>query len=97
MITIETICRIADLAQISLSEAERKAALEKLQQVIKLVDGITATPTEGVLPLSHPFAGMSQPLRADVVTETNIRDTLQTQAPAVAAGFYVVPAVMGES
>jgi aspartyl-tRNA(Asn)/glutamyl-tRNA(Gln) amidotransferase subunit C len=43
--------------------------------------------------MAHPLDA-AQRLRADVVTESDERDELQKNAPAVADGFYLVPKVI---
>ncbi|MGM7368829.1 Asp-tRNA(Asn)/Glu-tRNA(Gln) amidotransferase subunit GatC, partial [Acinetobacter baumannii] len=44
-------------------------------------------------PLKSPFDN-PQPLRADVVTESNHRDEYQAVAPATQDGLYLVPRVI---
>ena len=43
--------------------------------------------------MAHPV-NAAQRLRADVVTETDERDRIQQNAPAVEDGFYLVPRVI---
>ena len=43
--------------------------------------------------MAHPL-GMTQPLRADVITEPDRRDEYQANAPAVRDGLYLVPKVI---
>lgn len=97
MVTIDDITKISTLAQINLSTIEKQAATDKINQIVKLIDQINIADTEGIAPLSHPFSGMSQRLRDDVVTAVDQRDALQAHAPAVMAGLYLVPPVMGEN
>ncbi|MGM9451283.1 Asp-tRNA(Asn)/Glu-tRNA(Gln) amidotransferase subunit GatC, partial [Klebsiella sp. K47] len=47
----------------------------------------------GVEPLKSPF-DHPQPLREDVVSETNHRDEYQAIAPQVQDGLYLVPRVI---
>ncbi|MEQ8515080.1 MAG: Asp-tRNA(Asn)/Glu-tRNA(Gln) amidotransferase subunit GatC, partial [Chromatocurvus sp.] len=44
-------------------------------------------------PLSNPLDA-HQPLRADIVTESDRRDDFQAIAPAVENGLYLVPKVI---
>jgi aspartyl-tRNA(Asn)/glutamyl-tRNA(Gln) amidotransferase subunit C len=44
--------------------------------------------------MAHPLAGQSQRLRADTVTETDLHEKYQANAPSVQAGLYVVPRVI---
>ena len=49
--------------------------------------------TDSIAPMSHPFDG-TQVLRSDVITEQNSRDELQTLAPSVEKGLFLVPKVL---
>lgn len=57
------------------------------------MDTLKAIDTEGVEPLKSPF-DHPQPLRQDVVSETNHREEYQAVAPATEAGLYLVPRVI---
>ena len=50
--------------------------------------------TANVVPMAHPLAGLAQRLRTDAVTETDHHEEYQPNAPAVAAGLYLVPKVI---
>ena len=43
--------------------------------------------------MAHPL-DMTQPLRADTVTESDRREEFQANAPAVRDGLYIVPRVI---
>lgn len=90
--------RLANLAQLELSEAQAAATLAKLNGIFALVEQMKAVDTAGIEPLSHPIAAF-QPelalrLRADEVTEPNRRDDYQQGAPATQDGLYLVPKVI---
>jgi aspartyl-tRNA(Asn)/glutamyl-tRNA(Gln) amidotransferase subunit C len=90
--------RLANLAQLELSEAQAAATLTKLNGIFALVEQMQAVDTAGIEPLSHPIA-VFQPelalrLRADEVTEPNRRDDYQQGAPATQDGLYLVPKVI---
>ena len=44
--------------------------------------------------MAHPLADQVQRLRADEATEADHHETYQRNAPAVAAGLYLVPKVI---
>ncbi len=44
--------------------------------------------------MAHPLPGLTQRLRADVVTETDAHERYQANAPQVAASLYLVPKVI---
>ena len=85
--------KLATLAQISLSEAERGAAEADLRAIVDMIDDMRGAPTDDVRPMSHPL-DLSQRLRADEVTDTVEREVLQALAPEAEAGLYLVPQVI---
>lgn len=85
--------KIAHLARLDLNEHDLPRTTETLNNILGLIDRMQAVDTSGVEPLAHPLE-TTQRLRADVVTESNQRDTYQAIAPAVADGLYLVPRVI---
>ena len=65
----------------------------ELSTILAFVEQMNAVNTRGVVPMAHPL-DMTQPLRADVVTEPDRRDEYQASAPAVRDGLYIVPKVI---
>ena len=92
-LNITDIKRIAHLARIEINEAEAQATLTKLSGILALIEQMQAVDTTGITPMSHS-QDVVQRLRDDVITETNQRDLLQSNAPAVAGGLYLVPKVI---
>ena len=93
MLSLDQITRIAHLARLELSEVEARAMLESLNDILAMVDAMSAVDTAGVEPMSHP-QDANQRLRADRVTEADQREIFQSLAPAVEDGFYLVPKVI---
>jgi aspartyl-tRNA(Asn)/glutamyl-tRNA(Gln) amidotransferase subunit C len=93
MLSLDQITHIAHLARLELSEVEARAMLESLNDILAMVDAMSAVDTAGVEPMSHP-QDASQRLRADRVTEADQREIFQSLAPAVEDGFYLVPKVI---
>ena len=89
----EQVRHIALLARLSLDEKDIDDVVEKLSSIVDFVDQLRAAPTDEVVPMAHPM-DMSQRLRADAVTESNVRDKIQENAPSVENGFYLVPKVL---
>ncbi len=85
--------KLAELARLEISTEAASATAESISQVLELVDQLQAADTKGVAPMAHPLDAV-QRLRADQVTETNQRDTLQAMAPATEDGLYLVPRVI---
>lgn len=85
--------KIARLARLSISAAERGEVAGRLDSILGMVDRLQAAATAGVAPMAHPLDAV-QPLRADRVTESNRRDDYQRIAPATENGLYLVPRVI---
>jgi len=101
-LSIEDIKKVAHLARIEVSESDAVATLAKLTGILGLIEQMQAVDTTGIEPMSHS-QDLSQRLREDVVTKTNLRDEFQKNAPllgngsselAVSAGLYLVPKVI---
>lgn len=101
-LSIEDIKKVAHLARIEVSDSDASATLTKLTGILGLIEQMQAVDTTGIEPMSHSQE-LSQRLRDDVVTKTNLRDEFQKNAPvlgngsteqAVAGGLYLVPKVI---
>lgn len=101
-LSIEDIKKVAHLARIEISDSDATATLTKLTGILGLIEQMQAVDTAGIEPMSHSQE-LSQRLRDDVVTKTNLRDEFQKNAPAlgngsiepaVAGGLYLVPQVI---
>ncbi len=86
--------RLAKLAALRLSDAERKDALADLRRIIAMIDFMQGVDTEGVAPLAHPLDAVMR-LRSDQVTEEVDRGGNQACAPNVRDGLYIVPRTVG--
>lgn len=89
----DTIREIALLARLRVDDAELAALTTGFNAVLDLFEQLQAAPTDGVEPMASPL-GATQPLRPDVVTETDQRAALQAVAPQVEDGLYLVPRVV---
>lgn len=97
-LALSDVKRIANLAQLELSDAQASTTLDQLNGIFALVEQMSAVDTSGIDPLSHPIAALmpnlSLRLRDDVVTEPNRRADYQQSAPATQDGLYLVPKVL---
>lgn len=84
---------IAHLARLEISADEIPVYVDNLSRIIDFVKQLERADTEGVTPMAHPL-NMTQPLRADAVTETDKRALYQQNAQAVESGLYLVPRVI---
>jgi aspartyl-tRNA(Asn)/glutamyl-tRNA(Gln) amidotransferase subunit C len=92
-LTVADIKRIARLARIAVSDPEMETLRGELSGIFRLIESMQAVDTRNVAPMSHS-EGMAQRLREDSVTETDQRELLQSVAPQVEAGLYLVPKVI---
>ena len=84
---------LANLAKLIIPKENYPAVLEKLNNILKIVEKMNSVDTTGIEPLAHPY-DETQPLRADEVTEPNQRSLFQNIAPQTESGLYIVPAVI---
>lgn len=89
----EDIKKIAHLARLQVTENEAQKLCHDIGNILSLVDQLQNAKTEGVEPMANPMDAV-QILRTDVVTESNKRDKLQSIAPLVEDGLYLVPRVI---
>ncbi|MGX2711470.1 Asp-tRNA(Asn)/Glu-tRNA(Gln) amidotransferase subunit GatC [Acinetobacter baumannii] len=89
----QTVSAIANLARLSLNDTQSAEYAQSLNKILDMMETLKGIDTEGVEPLKSPFDN-PQPLRADVVTESNHRDEYQAVAPATQNGLYLVPRVI---
>ena len=84
---------IGRLARLNVDSEEKDDYVQKLSQIIELVEQLGSVDTAGVVPMAHPL-DMVQRLRPDAVTETDQRDALQKNARETEGGLYTVPKVI---
>ena len=92
-LTSKEVQHIANLARLEVSDEQIDDYVEKLTQILDLVDALKEVDTTDLLPLAHPLQ-MSQRLRADEPIEKNQRDLVQRNAENVEQGLYSVPRVI---
>ncbi len=89
----QTVSAIANLARLSLNDTQSAEYAQSLNKILGMMETLKGINTEGVEPLKSPF-DHAQPLRQDIVTESNHREEYQAVAPAVQDGLYLVPRVI---
>jgi aspartyl-tRNA(Asn)/glutamyl-tRNA(Gln) amidotransferase subunit C len=89
--------RLAHLARLKLQPDESSQMLLQLNDFFSMVERMQKVETLGVEPLYTPLAAIKTValrLRDDEVTATNQRDLIQSSAPCVQDGLYLVPKVI---
>jgi len=89
----EDVLKIAHLARLGVEDEQVASYASDLSNIMGLVEQMNEVDTAGVEPMAHPLDQM-QRLRADVVTEGDLRDALQKNAPNVEDGLFLVPRVI---
>ncbi len=85
--------KIAHLARLQINEQDIPQYTQTLSDILDLVNQMQAVDTTDIEPMANSLDAV-QRLRADVVTESNNREKLQSVAPAVEAGLFQVPKVI---
>jgi aspartyl-tRNA(Asn)/glutamyl-tRNA(Gln) amidotransferase subunit C len=92
-VSSDSVREIALLARLRVEDDELPALTGQFNAILDLFEQLQAAPTDGVEPMANPLDA-TQTLRKDEVTETNQREALQSVAPAVQDGLYLVPRVV---
>lgn len=84
---------ISRLAQIEVREEDVDGVAAKLSNILDLFTQMEAADTQDIEPMAHPLDAV-QRFRADVVTEVDQHEKLQSIAPSVEQAHYLVPQVI---
>jgi len=92
-ITRPEVERIADLARLSLSEAEAEQMAGDLATILEYVETLSGLDTQGVEPTAHVLP-LATPLREDEPRPGLPAERALAGAPRTAEGAFLVPAVI---
>lgn len=92
-VSSDEIRAIAQLACLRVEPEELPGLTRGFNAVLELFDTLQGVATEGVEPMANPLDA-TQSLREDCVTEGDARSALQSVAPAVEDGLFLVPRVI---
>lgn len=84
---------IAYLARLNVSDSELVKSTEELNNILNLMEELGDIDTGEIEPMAHPLQ-MSQRLRADEVTETDLSKEFQEIAPKKGKDHFLVPTVI---
>lgn len=90
LIDDETIEYVSILAKLELSGEEREQAKKDMGRMLDYIDKLGELDTEGVEPMTHVFP-VQNIFREDVVTNSDMREQLLSNAPEQEDGMFVVP------
>lgn len=86
----EMIEYVSILAKLELSEQEREQAKKDMGRMLDYIDKLGELDTEGVEPMVHIFP-VQNVFRDDIVTNSDMREQLLSNAPEQKDGMFVVP------
>lgn len=92
-IDLTTVSKIARLARIALTEAEKQEFSREISGILRWVEQLNEVDTSTVAGLSSVVT-QTLPWREDVVVEGNQQDAILANAPAAAHGCFTVPKVV---
>ncbi len=84
---------IAHLARLQIDDQQIPAYAETLSSILNLVQALEAADTSTVEPMAHPIAA-GQRLRADRVSEPDVREDVRGNTSHMEDGLYLVPKVI---
>jgi aspartyl-tRNA(Asn)/glutamyl-tRNA(Gln) amidotransferase subunit C len=84
---------VADLARLSLSEAEADAMASELDAILEYAEQVRAVETRGVPPSAHPLS-LPTPLREDRAAPPLDPELVLANAPEREDTAFVVPQVL---
>jgi len=84
---------VAHLSRIAVEDSNIPTLVQDLNAILAFAEQLKDSRLDELAPMAHPL-DQQQPLRADVVSESNQRDTLQQGAPAADRGLFLVPKVI---
>jgi aspartyl-tRNA(Asn)/glutamyl-tRNA(Gln) amidotransferase subunit C len=89
-ITDETIDYVAALSKIELTTEEKDKAKNDLGKILSHIESMNQLDTDNINPMSHVF-DLKNVFREDIITNTNNREELLSNAPAKKDGCFMVP------
>ncbi len=105
-ITEQDIQKLSELSKLDLSldtsiadVTFKNKLINNLNNILDLVEQLRNIDTSNIEPMIHADEHAKQRLRPDTVTEDNVRDIMQSTAPAnsLESGLYLVPKVIDHS
>jgi aspartyl-tRNA(Asn)/glutamyl-tRNA(Gln) amidotransferase subunit C len=89
-ITLDLISYLEKLGRIKLTDDEKEKTLIDLRSILGYIDKLNELDTDSVEPLSHAFP-ITNVYREDIVSNTDQRDAILSNAPAQKDGCFKVP------
>ena len=88
-----TVRHIAKLARIAVSDAEVRALVPELNNILGWIEQLQEVDVTGIEPMTAVIPNTLR-LREDAVTDGGIRERVLANAPVAEHGFFAVPKVI---
>ena len=88
-----TVRHIAKLARIAVSDAEVRALVPELNNILGWIEQLQEVDVTGIQPMTAVIPNTLR-LREDAVTDGGIRERVLANAPVAEHGFFAVPKVI---
>ena len=95
-ITMQEVERVARLARLTLSDAEKERMRRELDGILSYIDKLRALDTEGVPPTSHAVP-MTNVMREDEPVPSLPQEDMLANAPDRNGEFFRVPRIIEET
>ncbi len=92
-VDLTTVKKVASLARLAVTESEAEALVPELNGILDWVEQLGEVDVTGVEPMTAVIPNTLR-LRADVVTDGDVRDKVLANAPQAEHGFFAVPKVI---
>ncbi len=89
----KTVRKIAHLARIEVTEPEVAHYAKELNHILGWIEQLGEVNTKDVAPMTR-VVDVKLPRRPDIVTDGDKQADILANAPATAAGYFVVPKVV---
>src|SRR5215471_1036115 len=93
-ITDQDVRYVADLANLDLTEAERRRMVRDLNSILDYIDRLNELDTTNVLPMAHTEMRLTEVMRQDELSPCLPREAALQNAPAADNGLFSVPKVI---
>jgi aspartyl-tRNA(Asn)/glutamyl-tRNA(Gln) amidotransferase subunit C len=87
--------KLAQLSSLALAPEQQQRLTEELNDIITMFNTLKTVDTTAVEPMSHPL-DQTQPRRTDIASAQVNRERLQSSAPSIQDGLYIVPQFIEE-
>ncbi len=92
-LTIDEVKKIAFLSRIKVDENELEKLSGELSGILDWIEQLQQVDVENVEPLAS-VVELTQPMRADVITDGNKQEQILANAPEAMDGYFTVPKVV---